>query len=596
MAEKYVSIEDLKFLLFEVHQIESLFSHDFFKEYNRETVDMMIDSAKDFADKMLFPYFEEMDRQGVQLEDGKVKVHPQVYKILNELGASGWINATKTYEEGGMQLPYMVHNVAGYIYSAANNSGIGYTMLTGGAARLIASFGSDELKETYASKMYAGAWQGTMALTEPQAGSSLSDITTVAIPQANGTYKIQGQKIFISGGDYEDAENVVHLLLARIEGAPQGTKGISLFVVPKHRVNDDGSFTYNDVTTSGLFHKMGQNGYVTTHLMMGEKEDCHGYLLGQANKGLSYMFQMMNSARIEVGMMGTSIASAAYQAALEYANERPQGRNPSSKDPNETPRKIIEHADVRRMLFLQKAIVEGSLSLILECSKYNDLAKVSEGEDKEKCALMLDFLTPIVKTYPTEMGLVSVNNAMQCLGGYGYCVDFPIEQLLRDIRITTIYEGTTGIQSMDLLGRKATMRDGLAMKILLKEILSVIEVARGSDVLNAYADQLDHVVKEYQKVFGKLLQTAGIGKIEAFLADANLFMEFSGILVMGWQWLKQGLVAEEAMKETNTVFYRSKITTLKYYFEYEVPKFQGLATRLMSDDMLTLAQEEDHLI
>ena len=388
----------------------------------------------------------------------------------------------------------------------------------------------------------------------------------------------------------------MHLLLARIEGAPKGTKGISLFVVPKKRVDQDGSLRFNDVTTAGLFHKMGQHGYVTTHLIMGEKDDCIGYLVGQPNNGLGYMFQMMNTARIEVGLMGASIASAAYQAALQYANERPQGRKPSSKDPNEAPIPIIQHADVRRMLFFQKAIVEGSLSLILECSKYSDLAKISEGEEKEICALMLDLLTPVVKTYPTEMGVAAVNYGMQCFGGYGYCVDFPLEQLARDIRITTIYEGTTGIQSLDLLGRKVVMRDGKAIKILLKKISETIGDANKIGTMESSAEQLSELMNHYQKVLQHLVGKAMSGKTEEFLADANLFMELSGILIMGWQWLKQGIVASSPSGERSELFYKSKLSTMRFYFEYEVPKYKGLVDRLLSDEILTLYGEEDHLI
>lgn len=595
MAEKYVSMDELRFQLFDVHGVEQLFGSQYFQEYSKETVDLMLDSAKDFSDRMLFPYFEEMDRKGVTYKDGEVEIHPQVYKILNELGASGWINATRSYDEGGMQLPYMVHNAAGFIYSAANSSGIGYTMLTAGAARLIVSFGSEELKTSYASKMYAGTWQGTMALTEPQAGSSLSDITTSAQPQNDGSYKITGQKIFISGGDYKDAENVVHLMLARIEGAPVGTKGISLFAVPKKRIEGEG-LVPNDVTTAGVFHKMGQNGYVTTHLMMGEKDDCRGYLVGQPHRGLNYMFQMMNAARIEVGMMGASIASAAYYASLQYAHERPQGRNPVSKDPNEPPRKIVEHADVRRMLFLQKAVVEGSLSLIMECSKYKDRLNTEVGEDREVCELMLELLTPIVKTYPTEMGVISVSNGMQCLGGYGYCEDFPLEQLTRDIRITPIYEGTTGIQSMDLLGRKVLMQNGKALRILLGEITATIQEASAIEELKRHAEKLGEVGNSYQQVLLKLTDKVKQGRVEEYLADANLFMELSGILVIGWQWLKQGIAAHGSMSSEPTEFYRSKMATLRYYFSYEVPKYRGLVERLIDDEMITLYEAGEPLV
>jgi alkylation response protein AidB-like acyl-CoA dehydrogenase len=597
MSEQYISIENLKFLLHKVHKIDDLFALDYFAEYNQEAIDMVIDAAFDFSNKELYPYFTEMDRQGTSYDGGMVTLHPQVYKVLNKLGEAGFLNATLPYEQGGIQLPYMAHYAANMIYIAANNSGIGYTGLTAGAAHLIVSFGNDELKKTFAEKMYQGIWQGTMAMTEPDAGSSLSDITTKALAIGDNVYKISGQKIFISGGDYTDAENIIHLTLARVDGAPKGTKGISLFVVPKNRVDENGVLNNNDVITAGIFHKMGQHGYVTTHLMMGEQNNCLGYLVGEENMGLMYMFQMMNAARIEVGLTGVSIASAAYYASLNYAQERRQGRHPSSKDSASEPVKIIEHADVRRMLFMQKSIVEGCASLVIECAKILDLSKSTEGEEKENNSLLLELLTPIVKAYPTEMGIQSVSNGLQCLGGYGYCQDFPLEQLYRDIRITTLYEGTTGIQSLDLLGRKMMMHEGKAAKLLMKEIFAIIDKASGLEELVKYADLLKSYVQEYQQVLGKLMALAQNGKLAEFLADANLFMELSGNLVLGWQWLKQGVIAvSELEKQPNSTFYASKVETMKYYFTYELPKCKGLMDVLINEELITLPKDEEHLI
>lgn len=597
MATNYISVEHIKFLLFEVHKVQELFESSYFSEYSKESCEMMLDSARDFADRELFPYFTEMDRQGVKYENGKVEVHPQVIKVLNELGTSGWINAALPFESGGMQLPHMLGYMVETIYTAANSSGIGYSMLTSGASRLILSFGNEDLKKNYAQKMCEGKWQGTMALTEPQAGSSLSDISTKAKKISNGAYIISGQKIFISGGDYEGIENVVHLMLAKIEGAPLGAKGISLFVVPKHRVGSDG-LEPNDVTTAGVFHKMGQSGYVTTHLMMGEKDNCIGYLVGEENQGLKYMFQMMNTARIEVGATGVAIASAAYYASLEYANERSQGRNPTSKNPADEPVSIIGHADVRRMLFAQKAMVEGSLSLLVECGRYEDLLHTSEGEEKENYHLLLELLTPIVKTHPTEMGIESVSNGLQCLGGYGYCVDFPLEQLYRDIRITTLYEGTTGIQSIDLLGRKMIMNDGKAARLLFAEINKTIDSAIKFDSLKDCSKVLYDTFIQYQEVIQKLVGKAKEGRIEEYLSDANLFMELSGIFVIGWQWLKQGISAAQSVNNgaNSSDFYQSKIHTMKYYFAYEIPKTKGLITRLMDDEILTMKGEREYLM
>ena len=598
MAENYVSVENVKFLLYDVHNLESLFRHERYQDYDRASVDMMLDSAKDYADRELFPYLEEMDEKGCTLENGEVTIHPQVSRVFNEMGETGWINATKSIEVGGMQLPHMIHHVVGFIHTAANNSAVGYPMLTAGAANLIDSFGSEELFEKYVRKMWAGEWQGTMALTEPDAGSSLSDITTSASRQEDGTFKITGQKIFISGGDYKEAKNVVHLMLAKIEGAPKGARGISLFVVPKRRIQGDGSLAGNDVITVGLFHKMGQKGYVTTHLIMGEKEDCVGYLVGAENQGLKYMFQMMNSARIDVGLTGAAIASAAYYASLEYAQERTQGRLPNSKDPTEPPTSILNHADVRRMLFFQKSVVEGSLSLILECSRLVDLISVSTEENKENYHLLLELLTPIAKTYPTEMGIQSVSAGLQCLGGYGFCVDFPLEQFHRDIRITTLYEGTTGIQSLDLLGRKMTMQNGKAARLLLAEITATMDEANAFEHSGRQAKRLQEALDEYQKVLSRLVGLAMKGETNEFLADANLFMELSGILVIGWQWLKQGIAAEKRLMSAQGSgdYYESKIKTMEYYFAYELPKSKGVVARLMDEEIITIKGDKEYLV
>ena len=297
-----------------------------------------------------------------------------------------------------------------------------YAGLTSGAAHLITSFGTKEQSETYVPKMLNGEWGGTMCLTEPQAGSSLSDITSAAVPQADGSYKITGQKIFISSGDHQCVDNIIHLFLARIEGAPAGTKGISLFIVPKNRIKADGSLESNDVKAAGDFQKLGQRANATAHLSFGEDDNCYGWLVGTENRGLAHMFQMMNGARIDVGLNGTSIASAAYYASLQYAQERPQGRKLSSggqKDISQGQTLIINHPDVRRMLLLQKAVLEGALSLCMEAARLVDLQHVLEGEAKAEANLLLEILTPIVKTYPSEMGRVSVSTGLQILGGYG---------------------------------------------------------------------------------------------------------------------------------------------------------------------------------
>ncbi|MEM6700630.1 MAG: acyl-CoA dehydrogenase, partial [Bacteroidota bacterium] len=465
-------------------------------------------------------------------------------------GEMGLIGSHFDYEHGGLQQPKMVHAAAYHILDCANNNVSGYLGLDEGAAKLITSFASDELIEQYVPKMIAGKWGGTMCLTEPQAGSSLSDVVTSATPQGDGTYKIKGQKIFISAGDHEYVENTIHLLLARIDGAPSGTKGISLFIVPKNRIKEDGSLESNDVITAGDFQKMGQRGYATTHLVFGESDDCTAYLVGEEHRGLKYMFQMMNGARIAVGLHATSMATAAYYASLQYAKERPQGRrisNAGQKDVSQEQTLIINHPDVRRMLLLQKAVVEGALSLVMEVARYEDLEKTSEGEEKEKWNLLLEVLTPIAKTYPSEMGLTSISNGLQILGGYGFCTDFPLQQYYRDIRITSLYEGTTGIQSLDLLGRKMTLRNGKGLQLLVSEIQQTIEAAMTFDDLKPYAKKLIANLELNQKVLGFLIPFAMKGEHERFLSDATIFMDLMSTTVMAWQWLKLATVAKQKL-------------------------------------------------
>jgi butyryl-CoA dehydrogenase len=592
---QYYSRRNLNFLLHEVFNATDLTKYPYYSAHDRETFDMTIDAVTQIADNLMFPYFRDVDRNQPELHNGKVTVHPKVGEYLKAMGEAGLIGTGFSFENGGQQLPELVSSCLGFILMAANN-GMMYTGLTSGAAGLINSFGSDELKQTYVGNMLAGKWQGTMALTEPQAGSSLSDITTSASPQSDGSYLIKGQKVFISAGDHDQCENIIHLMLARIDGAPKGTKGISLFVVPKYRL--DG--TDNDVTSTGIYHKLGQRGVPAMHLTMGDRDDCHGWLVGDPHKGLSYMFQMMNEARIGVGMTGVAIASAAYGASLQYAKERPQSRRLNEKSALDSPQvPIIQHPDVKRMLLLQKAVVEGSLSLLMEAARCADIAHASEDpEEKEKYHLMLELLTPIAKTYPTEMGLVAVSNGLQVLGGYGFTEDFPLEQLYRDIRITPIYEGTTGIQSQDLLGRKMTMKGGKPAQLLFGEVAKTIAEAETHEELKAYAKMLKAELSRLQEVTMSLMPYAMQGDIERFLMDATLYMEMFGIITVAWQWLKQGVVAKNALLTENPegdelAFYESKIHTMKFFFHYEVPKTLGLASRLKDTEVLTIMTEKE---
>ncbi len=590
---RFTDMQFIRFLLFEVHRAEELFQYPRFSHLDEEQVWMILESAAKLAEQELFPFLKEMDEQPARYDGkGGVRTHPQLKRIIQKTAEQQWIGAYAGFDEGGMQLPELVYNTGHHFFQAANNGVEGYTGLSAGAAGLILSFGSKEQIDTYVPKIFSGEWQGTMALTEPQAGSSLSDITTAAKPTANGHYLVKGQKIFISGGQHDACDNFIHLTLARIEGAPPGVKGISLFIIPKFRPGGDGDFIYNDVYCAGDFQKMGQRGYATTHLSFGDNDDCHAYLVGEPHKGLSYMFQMMNGARISVGQSAASVAMAAYQASLQYAKERPQGRHASEKDPTQPPILIIHHADVQRMLFTQKVIVEGALSLCMECSRLQDLKQISTGAEKEKYHLLLEILTPIVKTYASEQGSRSAALAIQVLGGYGFTTDFPVQQLYRDLKIMSLYEGTTGIQSLDLLGRKVTMENGKALQLLSEEIVATIHVAKKYPLLEPFAIQLEQELGRIQSVLGHLMRFAAKGETNRYLADAVVFMEMASLVVIGWQWLKQAVTAVEKLQEKNRQrsspdFYESRIHLLQFFLRYELPHAAACAHTLVQPGGLT---------
>jgi butyryl-CoA dehydrogenase len=385
-------------------------------------------------------------------------------------------------------------------------------------------------------------------------------------------------------------------MLAKIKGAPAGVKGISLFVVPKMRIDETGDLVCNDVVTSGIFHKLGYRGCPIAQLSIGDKDDCRGYLVGEPHNGLGYMFQMMNESRIGVGMGAAAMATAAYYASLEYARIRKQGRSIRDKDPSLPPVPIVQHADVKRMLLFQRAVVEGALSLLLQCSRYVDLKKVGSDEEKETYALLLDLLTPVAKSYPSETGILSISQGLQCLGGSGYCDDYPLEQYYRDARIHPIHEGTTGIQGLDLLGRKVMMEDGKAFELFGEEVRKTISEAIGEERLRLHVDALEQALARLEEVTAHLKGVAAKGDTELFLADATLYLELFGIAAIAWQWLKQGVIVvkgldgSESQKEKK--FYQGKMYALRFFFAYELPKMGGLAERLMNGDGLTVEMHE----
>jgi alkylation response protein AidB-like acyl-CoA dehydrogenase len=576
---------NLDFILKEVFEYGNLCNYPRYADYTPDMFDMVLDSSEQIAERHLRPHYVDSDRKQAELVNGTVQVHHSVEAYVKEMGESGMIGATFSYEKGGQQLPSMVGGAHEFIRGAANNSIVMFTGLSNGAAHLIASFGSEELKNTYVPNMLSGKWTGTMCLTEPQAGSSLNDVSTSAKDLGNGSYAIKGQKIFISGGDNHFAENIIHLVLARLEGAPKGTKGISLFVVPKRR-QENGQWVSNEVLSMGLYHKMGQNATPALHLSFGDKGDSIGYLVGEPNKGLMYMFQMMNEARLGVGMGGAYIASAAYLFSKQYASERSQGRKLTNKDPETPPTLIQNHPDVQRMLYFQKSIVEGSMGLLFQCFLWEDLSKCLEGEEKLEAQILLDLMTPVAKTYPAEMGILAVNQGLQVLGGYGYTEDFPLEQMARDVRIMSIYEGTTGIHGLTLLGRGIPSAQGKAVQALVKLIQADIEQGLKSAHTKPYAELLAKELASLNQVTLHKLSKAA--QPDVFLADSTLYMELFGLIVVAWQWLKQGNVAAAKLDSAEKSFYLEKIHTMKFFYHYEVPKALGLTKRLLDDEILTI--------
>lgn len=595
MQNRSFSRRNLDFTLFEVLDVLSLTKHEYFNAHDSETFGMALDSATDIAEKIMQPAYVDSDRNQPELLHGKVKVHDGVHQFFRAFADSGLLAAPFPFEYEGQQLPKTIFAGIDFITGSAHNSFVMFTDLIGGCVNLILKYGTEEQKKLFIPNLLAGKWGGTMCLTEPQAGSSLSDIATIAYPQLDGTYKIKGQKVFISAGDHDITENIIHLLLARIEGSPKGTKGISLFIVPKNKINEENAS--NDVTSMGIYHKMGQKATPAMHLGFGDNDHCIGYLLGEANNGLPQMFQMMNGARLGVGLGGIQIASAAYYASLKYANERLQGRRLNQKNNLNEPTAIIHHPDVRRMLLTQKSIVEGTLSFLLQCYQFLDLLKVAETpEEKQKYDSLLELLTPVAKTYGAEMGNFSVNQGLQVLGGYGYTEDFVLEQMARDVRIMSIYEGTTGIQSQALLGRQITRNNGVTLLFWKETVMQAIEDSYAFEELLPSATLLLNELQHFEEITKHLLNIASKGDSEVFLADATLYMEYFGILNIAWQWLRMASVAQRAILNLNfihddKVFYEAKVHTMKFYYKYEFSKCAYLSSCLVNESVLTVNKE-----
>ncbi|WP_437882606.1 acyl-CoA dehydrogenase [Pseudomonas sp. LRF_L74] len=576
MAETLLCARNLAFELYEVLDAEALTRRERFAEHNRETFAAALDTARSIAEQLFAPHNRKGDEYEPQYHDGSATLIPEVKPAVDAFLAAGFHNAARSFEQGGMQLPTLLSQACFAHFQAANVGSSAYPFLTMGAANLIESFASDEQKRRFLQPMIEGRCFGTMALTEPHAGSSLADIRTRAEPAADGSYRLKGNKIFISAGDHPLSANIVHLVLARLPDAPAGVKGISLFIVPKFLLNQDGSLgKRNDVVLAGLFHKMGFRGTTSTALNFGDHGECVGYLVGKPHAGLSYMFQMMNEARIGVGMGAVMLGYAGYLYALDYARERPQGRLPDGKDPASKQVPIIEHADVRRMLLTQKAYVEGAFDLALYAARLvDDSQTLADAEQRRQAHELLDLLTPIVKSWPSTFCLKANELAIQVLGGHGYTREYPVEQYYRDNRLNPIHEGTHGIQSLDLLGRKLAQNGSAGLRQLHGLMQDCCQRARAHDALDALRQPLERLLGHLSTVTQTLLGELEQGNVNLALANSALYLDTFGHALIGWRWLEQAIRAEEGLARGNaedTDFYKGKLQAAKYFLTWEIP-------------------------
>ncbi|CAG9164345.1 acyl-CoA dehydrogenase [Cupriavidus pampae] len=605
-----LSRRDLNFILYEWLGVEALTRVPRYADHSRETFDAALDTCERIATELFAPHNKKSDQHEPEFDGDAVRMIPEVGTALRAFCEAGLMAAGQDYEYGGMQLPVVLEKAAFAYFKAANVGTSSYPFLTIGNANLLLAHGTPAQIDTFVRPELAGRYFGTMCLSEPQAGSSLSDITTRAEPDGDSPlgarYRLRGNKMWISAGEHELSENIVHLVLAKIPGPDgkliPGVKGISLFIVPKYLVNADGTRgEHNDVALAGLNHKMGYRGTTNCLLNFGEgtkyrpegQGGAIGYLVGEPHKGLACMFHMMNEARIGVGLGAVALGYTGYLHALDYARNRPQGRpvGAGGKDPSTPQVKLVEHADVRRMLLAQKSYVEGGLALNLYCARLVDEERASQaaGEDARSLSLLLDILTPIAKSWPSQWCLEANSLAIQVHGGYGYTREYNVEQFYRDNRLNPIHEGTHGIQGLDLLGRKVVMQDGAAFRLLGERVRDTIAraAATGDDTLGAQAQALGAAAQRLAAVTTTLWSA---GSPEVTLANASVYLEAFGHVVMAWMWLEQALVAHAALAGagSDADFYRGKLAAATYFYRFELPGTGPQFDLLASLDRTTL--------
>ncbi|MBI5968273.1 MAG: acyl-CoA dehydrogenase [Deltaproteobacteria bacterium] len=609
-----INMRDIKFVLYEQLGVERLCQFDKFKDFSRETFDMVLEEGAKLASEVIAPLNSVSDKEGCTFEKGKVKVPEAFHDAFQKYCEGGWIAASVDAEAGGQGLPESVGIAAAEMFVGACCAFTTYPGLTRGAANLIQSFGTPQQKKLFLEKMYGGQWTGTMCLTEPQAGSAVGDTKTIA-KKVGDHYLIQGTKIFITAGEHNLAENIIHAVLARTENAPPGIKGLSLFIVPKIRVNSDGSLSEpNDITCGGIEHKMGIKGSATCTLNFGDEGRCHGSILGQEGEGIKLMFQMMNEARIGVGLQGFALGNVAYLHALKYAKERIQGVEITKmRNPNAPRVPIIKHPDIRRMLLTMKAYVEGSRALLYQTAYYGDLARVaSDPKEKEHYENMIDLLTPICKAYSTDLAFRLTEWAIQIYGGYGYCGEYPVEQFCRDVKITSIYEGTNGIQAMDLVGRKLSLKKGALFMGWMKEINEFIEKQKGHPAFGSSVAQLEQAKITLINVSLHFAKVAAGGDPLYPMLHACPYLELFGEVQLAYLLLQQAIIAHDKLQanfqktgataaeaqakvvdeQPEAAFYAGKLHTAEFFTSNILPRVQSTATTILSGNRSALAIPE----
>ena len=583
----------MEFVLYEMLNLESLCERERFKDHSRETFDLVLDTAEQVAMEVFWPHYQSMDSEGAKFDGKNVTVPQGMHEIWQTAKEGGWFGPGMDYDCGGQQMPYLIQSTISYLFNAANTSAYMFIGQAGGAAYLIYLFGTPEQKEQYLEKLMSGGWGGTMCLSEPDVGSSLGDITTTAILSEDGShYKIKGVKRWISSGDHDLSDNIVHPVLAKIEGGPPGSKGISLFIVPKYRLDENGEAgEFNDVVTAGIEHKLGLRAQPTATLNLGDNDDCHGYLLGKENEGLREMLHLVNSARIHTGVQAIAQASAAYQIALKYSRERTQGREVTNMDPDLEPITIIRHADVRRMLLWQKAYIEGLFSLLGYCALAfdNQRAALTE-EERTRSEELLGVLTPVCKAYGSDKATESIRLAIQCLGGAGYTEDFALGQMLRDNKVFSIYEGTNGIQGLDLLGRRVVRNNGSAFRALMEEMGKTLADTEG---IEGIADIREKVAAGQDKLVALMTHLAQLGmggEVALYTANSSLFLRIFSEVCISWQWLAQAAVAQRALDAgtEETTFYTSKVETARFYVNNTLPLTHASAQIILDNERSAL--------